>query len=481
MKSADANEAPLTPIQQWFFDANFADPQHFNQSLLIDLTPDMRRDLVEQTVHELIAHHDALRLRFVQTSAGWRQSAAAPDGAGCCLWRTVDLSTVLSAGREEALSVLRGQMESSLNLAAGPLVAAAWIDYGMERAPQLFLTVHHLGIDAVSWRILLDDLRHSYASLVSGQTPTNLPLTSSFVAWAQAVADYAAGYTPQQEIPFWTDARRAQIALLPRDMAVGDNRVGSAQNVEAALGADTTARLLKWGGGDKRVGVSELLVAALALTLRDWSRQRHLLMDVEGHGRHMTLDGIDLAQTVGWFTTIYPLLLDLPPGDDVVQALTHVQDQMAATPAHGFNYGVLRYGGKSVDVRAQLAAMPAAEVSFNYLGQWDALGHGRGPFAIQINGSELSRSPRNLRGHLLEVSVIVVGGQLRTQWIYSAQLHRRATIAQLAADFLARVQRLVDGDRRMAGAGLTPSDFPQAGLNQQQLERILAAIARTGS
>ena len=272
------------------------------------------------------------------------------------------------------------------------------------------MAAHHLVIDGVSLRILLDDLRRAY----QGQA---LPAPStSWHEWAERLQSYAAALEVEPELARWRSVLEG-VRPLPRDHQ-GENLVSSLDMVHFQLTPDQTAQLL-------RSRPEEAMLAALAEVLRDWTGTGGHVVDVDRHGREELFEEVDLSRTVGWFTDVQPSALE-NPGQTIP-----------------LRYGLLRYLHPDPEVRRRLAELGQTQISFNYLGQLDSLVGG--PWlglAPESPGSLFA--PEQPRMHLLEISAIVAGGVLSVSWGYSRNAHDRATIEKLAADF----QRALLGNRR---------------------------------
>ncbi|MGH2609677.1 MAG: condensation domain-containing protein, partial [Tepidiformaceae bacterium] len=191
---------------------------------------------------------------------------------------------------------------------------------------------------------------------------------------------------------------------------------------------------------------------------------------LEGHGREPLFDEVDLTRTVGWFTTIFPVRLELET-EDPGEALKSVKEQLRRIPNRGLTYGVLRYLSSDLHVIEQLSALPDADVGFNYLGQYAAT------HALESSGPE--RSPRSRRRHLLEINGAIYGGRLRVRWGYSEHHHRGATIERVAGDFMGCLRSLIAHCRSPKAGGFTPSDFAQAKISQQALDKLVAAVNKS--
>jgi amino acid adenylation domain-containing protein/non-ribosomal peptide synthase protein (TIGR01720 family) len=461
---------PLTPIQGWFFEQGLAEPHHFNQAFLLEVGPEFAPAWVQRVVGQLLVHHDALRLRFMRQGEQWCQVHAAPEGP--VSFAVVDLSGLGSAQQRAALEAVAAGQQASLNLAEGPLLRVVLFKRGAKRPGRLLLVIHHLVVDGVSWRVLLDDFQRAYEQLSRGEALVLAPKTTSFKAWAQRLQAYAQAPAVGAELDYWQQVA-GEVASLPQDYAVEPqaNTVAAAAEVGVALSAEHTRALLQEVPPVYHTRINDVLLTALVQSFARWTGQSALLVDLEGHGREELFEGVDLSRTVGWFTTLFPVRVALE-GQGLGEALKSVKEQLRAIPHGGIGYGVLRYLHPDAQVRAQLQALAQAQVSFNYLGQLDAMVSDTGLLGPTPESSGPPHGPRGQRAHLLDINGFVVGGQLQLQWTYSTRVHRRATVERLAQGFLDALQALIAHCQSPEAGGFTPSDFPLARLNAQTLNKL---------
>ncbi len=371
-----AGPLPATPIQRWFLEQNLPDPNHFNQSVLLELDRPLDREQLEAAVRKLLEHHDVLRLR--EKGGELRISGIEP---GAPVVYTADFEAV----------------QASLNLEDGPVVRVAYA----EEPPRLLIVVHHLAMDGVSWRILLEDFERAYRGLA-------LPAkTTSFRQWAGRLAEHAA--TPQvaAELPYWHRVWDGVSFRLPAGTEA------STQSIGLSLDPEETEALLKQVPPVYHTEINDALLAGLALALTEWLGTGAVVVDLEGHGREQIADDLDISRTVGWFTTMYPVRLEVAGRREPGEALKAIKEQLRAVPNRGLGYGLLRN---------ELGGQPSTPFSFNYLGQFDqaigALPTGFRP-AREPRGTE--RSPLNARSHAIEVTASVARGRLGVEWSYNAE------------------------------------------------------------
>jgi amino acid adenylation domain-containing protein/non-ribosomal peptide synthase protein (TIGR01720 family) len=439
---------PLTPIQRFFFERQLIDPHHWNWAFLRETPQGLNAALLEQTIKHLLVHHDALRLRFNYSESGWRQFNDGPDESAPFTFPliTMDLSQLEREEQIEALEAAAAALQSSLNLSEGPLLRVAYFTMGPKRADRALLIFHHLVVDVVSSHILMEDFQTIYQQLSLGQAVKLPPKTTSFRKWSLRLAEHAQSSELKQELSYWVESLGGERPALPLDYPAGANSEASTETMLTAFSVEETRALLQEAPAITGGRMQEFLLTALAMSWTRWTGQQRLLVDVEGHGREYILDDVDLSRTVGWFTSVYPVLLDLGGAVEPGAALRVIQSQLRRVPNRGIGYGLLRYLCEDEEVRTRISATPQAEVNFNYLGQLDQQGANRSeatPFRQARESKGPERSLRGERFYRLYVVGSVRGERLRMHWNYSAKLHKRSTIERLAAGFDEELRRLI--------------------------------------
>jgi amino acid adenylation domain-containing protein/non-ribosomal peptide synthase protein (TIGR01720 family) len=468
---------PLTPIQHDFFAQPIPNRHHFNQTMLVEASERLDADALERAMQQLVAHHDALRLCFRQTEQGWQQEQALPDERP--ILTTIDLQSLPEAEQAAAFEAAATELQTSLDLGSGLLLRAALVERGPSRPQWLFLVVHHLAVDAVSWSILLEDVQSAYTQARRSAEIVLPPKTTAFKQWAERLLDYAAVPTLLGELPFWLSVAQRSVPALPVDHPAGANSYASARNIIVKLSEAETQALLHEVPNAYQTQITEVLLAALAQTLNAWTGGSAQRVNLEGHGREDLFEDVDLSRTVGWFTSLYPVLLDLSQARGLGDTLKTIKEQLRQVPNRGIGYGVLRYLN-SEDRGAPLREHPPVEISFNYVGQIDqALPQG-GLFspAAAETGPEQDRSAGR-RAHVIDIISLISGGQLSVGWTFSTELHQQATIERLAQDYISALQALIAHCLSPDSGGFTPSDFAEYQWDQTDLDDITAAISKS--
>ncbi|HEY7818595.1 MAG TPA: condensation domain-containing protein, partial [Vicinamibacteria bacterium] len=351
-----AGPVPLTPIQRWFFDQERPEPHYFNQALFLHLSRPLEARHLRAAVLALLAHHDALRLRAQRGPSGWSQRIvpfAAQEADHSFL--SVDLREL---GPEEArgpLAATGAQLQASLDLPRGPILRCAHFRIG-DGSERVLLAVHHLAIDGVSWRVLLEDLYAGYQQSLAGERIQLPPKTTSFQQWARRLEAHASSKELLSEASHWLEVCRPE-APIATDRE-GDNDFASTATVAVLLDAPRTQALIYEVPAAYRTQVGDVLLAALARAFSSWAGRDSMLVNLEGHGREELFPDFDLSRTVGWFTTIFPvrLTLDRDGAEDEGRCLMSIKEQLRRVPRRGIGHGLLRYLSGDRELSRKLAS-----------------------------------------------------------------------------------------------------------------------------
>ena len=373
--------------------------------------------------------------------------------------KRIDLSGSEGAEQEEQLREVVRREQESLDIEQGPVAGLVLVELGEEKGRRLLMVVHHMAVDGVSWRIMLEDVASWYGQRESGEEIVGGRKTTSFKQWAEKLQEYGKSEKAEAERTYWAGEGARAVEELAMDYEGGENRFGDEGRVVEVLEAETTRELLSEAGKAYNTQVMDLLLGALVEGLWEWGGYERVRVELEGHGREDVVPGVDLTRTVGWFTSVYPVVLERRVGESVGARIQRVKEQLRGVPEKGIGYGVLRYGGSQSQQQAAGATTKTAaaakteaviekrkgegELLINYLGQFDrslgeeALLQGAAEGSGAAVGAEQQRSAK------VEMNALVIGGQLQMAWSYSRQQYKPETIAKLAQDYLLTLRDVI--------------------------------------
>lgn len=480
-----SGEVPLSPIQHWFLELNLPKPHHWNQAVLCELAPDLDQSALRAAVNAWIGHHDMLRagIKPADDGTGWTQwipvhanSGVAGGSTGSDAIPTVDCSGLDDTERDERIRRELGVLHAGLKLDGTPLMRLMLFDSGPGNPGHLAIILHHLVTDALSWSVLLEDLATVYRLEVQ-PTETRLPPRSaSYQRWSTELTRLTQSGHFDRELDFWLTASPADLLPLPLNSAESASAVeGNTRTLVTIIDEDATEALSR-ANAAYRTHTEDLLLTALGRAATAWAESTtgSLRIGLERHGRDHQIAGLDVARTVGWFTAYFPLTipcrLDEAPG----QSIKRVKELIRAVPNNGRGFGALRFLSKDPDVRLRLKNLPAEQLLFNYLGAGLASDADRkGPLRSIRHEPGNARALENRRPHPIEVNAIARSGRLEIIWTYAEKAVTAGSLSTLASLFTDECRALIDHCSAKDSAGFTPSDFPEANLDQDTLDKLM--------
>lgn len=460
---------PLSPIQHRFLTQHPGQADHYNQWCVLRMPADTCIDTLEAALGTLLAHHDAFRLHYEQTDAGWRQ--AYRDAPRPVAITRVDVSGHREEDRQRIVESTTASVQSELDLATGELVRAVVFTGDETDAVRLALVVHHLVVDGVSWLILLEDLDTLYRAARAGRAPSLPPKTASFKAWSEGMrhADI-----PAAERAYWRESSADVVPALPAFLASARQHpytVAQLEHVDVTLTATETETLLHTVPQAYHTKTPDILLTALAQAWRDVTGQTTLRVDLEGHGREEGLvPGLSLLRSVGWFTSLFPVTLSVPTDDGPGATIGQIKDTLRRVPRNGIGYGILQ--------RRDPESMPnpdtAAPLLFNYLGDLDRLLPGESRFRFD-QALGLSRHPSQTLAHPIDVSGIVVDNQLEIRFRSPTELI--GDVQRLADAFAHALRDLIVHCSEADVGGKTATDFELVQLDDQSFKKLRSLLS----
>ncbi|WP_415974022.1 amino acid adenylation domain-containing protein [Rhodococcus sp. 077-4] len=494
---------PLTPAVGFMVERT-GGFDRFTQNLALELPVGIAEDQIVATLAAVVDRHDMLRAVLSRDADGeWMLTTRAPgtvDVAAAVSRTPVDPAIGDEERRALAATALDGAL-SRLDPAAGRVVEFVWLDptsptgERTDDAGRLIVAAHHLVVDGVSWRIIVPDLISAWLQVSEGTVPSLEATGTSFRRWAHALTDNAASDARRAELPYWNsvlDGVEPTVGTRAFDPAV--DLASTVRKVHIEVDEATTEAVVAAVPTAFNAGVDDVLLAALALAVRRWRGERgdqstSVLIRLEGHGREESLaPGADLSRTVGWFTGIYPVRLELD-SIDIGDALSggsaagalikSVKEQLRAIPDKGLGYGLLRYMG---DPEFAPPSAAHAQISFNYLGRVSAAD-------IPEGMAEVGWIPAGDLGDLtgtpdvdapamapIDINAVVVGRRLTADFGFPTTLLSESDVQALAQHWGDALRSLVAHEREDGAGGLTPSDLPLVQLSQAGIEQVEAQL-----
>jgi non-ribosomal peptide synthase protein (TIGR01720 family) len=426
---------------------------------------------LQQAIEHLLLHHDVLRMRFRLEEGHWQQFYS-PPGPNIP-FQTIDISALSEAEQRRFVQQTASQQQASLHLENGPLLRFTYFYRGESQPCKLFIVIHHLLIDTVSWNILLDDLQTACAQLFRKEHISLGPKTTAFKQWAELLQEYARAPRILAETAYWLEEDRTNVKPLPRDFPVTGNATGkeeSARTITAVLMEEETRRLQD-AAQSYRAANNEVVLTALVLALSRWTDEPGILVALEGHGREELSDGLDFSRSLGWYTNLFPVLVRTERADEPGACLQLIKEQLRTVPEHGMSYGLARYLHPDAALIERLRSLPVPEVLFNYLGRIDYTSGPESMFKQVSEESGFDHHPENARSYLFEINACILADRLEINWSYSHQAYHERTVRTLLEDTVGYLRSLI-AHRWPAEEMVAPSDFPLAKLNRQKLQMV---------
>jgi non-ribosomal peptide synthase protein (TIGR01720 family) len=467
-----SGDIPLAPAQQRLIEQAAGESLHREMRVfLVELPVRPEREAFEQAVRELVKRHDVLRMRYSVGTAGWRQELAAADGAAPFVHK--DLSSVPESEQASSLdSVL-----ADLRAVPDPAAQTAWrislVDRGAQRPAYLLIALHPLAVDESSLRFLLDDLETLYRQRNSDKPSLK---TASFTEWTGKLREFAQSDTVLRESEYWLAPARAEAGLRPQDRPDDATRGEAVESASVALSEAQTRQLLTEVPKAYNTTVEDVLMTALAQAFFRRTGNRSLVVDVTRDGRDGVFEDKDFSRTVGQLSVVFPVVVTLSKSLDPADMLKTVKEQLRSVPSGGIGYGALLYLSGNGELSSRLKAMPHAEVSFSHRGL-----HGYSPSASALFGkvheaSAPSASRDRSGRYSLTVTSEFVSGRLRADFTSRTDPRQKTTLDKTKRFFLESLQNLIAHCLSPNTGAYTPSDFPEANLNQKELDAFLGSI-----
>ncbi len=454
-----------TPIVSWFFSREFRNVNYYNQSVMLELKKNMDITVLRRIMDKIVKHHDSLRLNFNSDTKEIIYSEQ--DIQPSSIVELYDLSHLSGSEQQERIISIADKVKSSFNIENGLLFKGCLFDLG-GASKKLLLTAHHLVIDAVSWRIILED----FDSLLKSSEVNeefNLPQkTSSYKEWYEALKSFSKSLTVE-EIKYWSDIRKYEF-LFPVDNIKEKSPLEKCVTLSEKLSSEETRLLLSRANIAYNTETRDLLIVALSLAVKKYTDENNIVIEVEGHGREEIFDKVDVTRTVGWFTSIYPIAVEVY-GEELEKNIKSIKEQLRRVPNKGIGYGVLKYMSEQIDDTEQ------RHIRFNYLG--DTTGVSKNEY-FSLTDAHISNdsAPENHLTSIIDINVIIIGGCLKVTFIYSKCEFKAESMKSFIRLYMNTISRVIDHCSRKEKRSFTPSDYDTIDLTQDELDSLFLKDGR---
>ena len=468
-QSAISGRVPLTPIQHWFFQQPNPAPHHFNQAVMLYLEQGFQEKAIEAIFLKLQGHHDALRMTYKKENGEIKQENRGME-------HPLSLQVLDYRNRQDAISALETmaeEVQESIHLETGPLMKLALIH--LEDGDRLLIVIHHLVVDVVSWHILLEDIETLYRQYNKKQKLKLPDKTDSYKLWAEGLASYSKSDLFKQEQSYWAgqEAQAKSIPPIKRDFEEGTNYLKDAKTLTFLLSEEESELLLTKTNQAFATEINDILLTALGLAIKKTFGNKKIAIAQEGHGREKILSQVNIERTVGWFTALYPVLLDLSNEDgeeNLSRQIKTVKEILHRVPNRGIGYGIFRYltpKGQKDEITFNLKP----QISFNYMGQTDAETGGM-TFAIAAESVGNMMNMEQEQETDIGVTGIMANKRLRISILYGKKQYKQETVETLKKHYNAGLKRIISYCVKQRGEQHTPVDFTYKQLSIEAVDRL---------
>ncbi|NWN77335.1 non-ribosomal peptide synthetase [Bacillus sp. (in: firmicutes)] len=458
---AVTGETELLPIQKRYFAKNKEELDHFNQSFMLFRKDGFDENDVRKAFNKILEHHDALRMIYkekdgeiIQLNRGYQDNLFG-----------LDVHNIKGIEHQaERVHELAADIQKKSSIKDGKLVNLAI--FQADEGDHLLIVIHHLVVDGVSWRIILEDFETLYTQAAKGERLDIGYKTDSYQAFARQLKAYAAGRKLLKEREYWRETAKAHAPFIPENKMLERDTFENSTTFSITLDKETTSALLRKTNRAYNTEINDILLTALLSGVRDMTGENKLKVMMEGHGREDILEGVDISRTVGWFTTVYPVFLNLGEEKELSRNIKMVKESLRKIPNKGIGYGVLKYLTRELDELNEVRA----PISFNYFGEMNELN--RNVFSQSPLPSGESVGGKVLRHCPIEMNAIVTNGELTIYTTFNQEQYHPSTIRQFNQTYKENLEKIIAHCAAKDIIEMTPSDYGDASLSLEELENI---------
>ncbi len=452
-----SGKIPNSAIVQYFFDLKMPEPAFFNQDAMLRCADRVDMDALRCSLNAIVKHHDILRAQVKKDVLDVRPYDSKSELYDLYEYQIEDNSEFEDIGTT---------LQATLDIKKGNMMRVAV--FHTTAYDYLLIIIHHLVVDGISWRILVEDLNTAYVDVKAGKEP-KLPLkTHSYKYYAEALERYKHSYTLSQEKNYWQNIR-SRVAEMEGSQVDDYSRKFSYTTVQ--LDKDTTYDLLHNSNKAYNTEINDLLLTALGRAYSRISKKGEVSIQLEGHGREPIDEPLEIDRTIGWFTSIFPVVLtDL--GKDIRMDIRHTKETLHAIPNKGVGYGQL-FG---------MDCHKAPMIGFNYHGEFDEGGNsGTLFFSIEDNiahGSGVSKKNTFITN--ISINSFVSGGQLQYTAVYNTGLFSAEVMEHFNEFFLDELRNIVAHTAKVEEPEVTASDLGETEWTDEEFQKVYNSYLKQG-
>lgn len=456
-------EFGLCPIQRWFFEKDLKDKHHWNQSVILSSINGFSETILRKIFDRLVEHHDVFRITFKRQRGHIIQINNGIEHQG------YELRSFNFTNNKEWNQSIRNECEKlqdSIDLEHGPLVKLGL--FKTNDRDYLFITIHHLIIDGVSWRILFEDFNSLYNQIVLNNKIQLPKKTHSYKEWTKFIEEYYNSKQIVGEIDYWNEVENQNVKKLPSDKnSYGEiSTVRDSKKLSISLSKNETDKLLKSVNHAYNTDINVILISALAITMKEWSGNNKVLINLEGHGRETLSDQIDISRTIGWFTSQYPVVIDILNTKNISYIIKNTKEILKKVPNKGVGYGILRYIGNG-----KLTPKLQPEISFNYLGQFEnEINNDIFKLSDLQIGSAMSLNSQLI--YSISINAVISKEKLDINITYDTKRYSKETINKILRQYKYHLCQIIEHCVNKNETELTPSDFDSKDITIKELEEF---------
>ncbi|MGX4200130.1 amino acid adenylation domain-containing protein [Bacillus sp. JK74] len=452
-------EVKLSLIQNEFMKSNLPNPNYFNQSVVLESKKSINSVILKTALSKIVQHHDMLRATFDNR----HQVIKSSDNHSLYEFIEQDFSAIQSKDEFKKLFLDKTlEITSSINLTSGPLVKVG--HFMIKEKDYLFITIHHLVVDSVSWQIIIDDLNDIYNSLSKGKEK-NLPSRSdSYKKWVEEQDRLATKYSVKRELAYW---KKVELELSKSlfEPSFPKHQSTFLHQIDLCFSKEVTSNLIYKSVKPYGLEVKDLLLAALFRSIAKINSNNTAAVHLETHGRENPLSTLRIERTVGWFTNIYPVVVN-DIGKDIEQDIINVKETLKRVPNRGIGYQILKNNYKE-----HLFKESTSDITFNYLGEQQKH-QDEESFIVSELKCANPISLENIFGTPISMDGIIVDGELHFSVSYDISRFTTEFIESLIDKFEKEVQNIVKHCGVQANIITTPSDFGELDLSLNEFNAI---------